>query len=265
MVDKPSILVTLVHIEGPLKGEIQELREEDISIGRLPSCHVLFPKDFRVISREHAHIVREGNRFKVLDQSANGTFVNGERIQEKYLQSGDVLVFSEGGPKVSFLSAVEDGPQVVETVTKKPPGSPPLDETIRGFPVPPVPPQPSPPRQNPGPTPAGGKAQVPLVIQYGVTLRSFKELPVSLGSHPACDFGLDHPGILDRHAMFYFEQGQYWIRDLTGQGLVAMNGRPVGTQAPLQPDSLLSLSPTGPTFRFLGGGRLAEYEEPSPE
>jgi hypothetical protein len=39
----------------------------------------------------------------------------------------------------------------------------------------------------------------------------------------------------------------------------------VGIQAPLNPDNLLSLSPKGPTFRFLGGGRLAEHDEPEPQ
>lgn len=260
MAEKPSILVTLVHIEGPLKGKIQEMREEDISIGRNPSCHVLFPKDFRVISRNHAHIIREGNRFKLLDQSSNGTFVNGERVKETYLESGDVLVFAEGGPKVSFLTTVEEGPQVVETVTKKSRDTLRLDETIRE-----IPPAPQTPPPKPKAAPAPVKTQAPLVIQYGVTLRSFKELPVSLGSNPACDFGLEHPGILDRHATIFFDQGLYWVKDLTGKGLISINGRAVGVQAPLHPDSLLSLGPSGPTFRFLGGGRLAEYEDPSPE
>jgi pSer/pThr/pTyr-binding forkhead associated (FHA) protein len=118
MVDKPSILVTFVHIEGPLKGEIQELREDEIFIGRHPSCHVLFPKDFRIISRNHAQIIREGNRFKLLDQSSNGTFVNGERVKGTYLVSGDVLVFAEGGPKVSFLTTIEEGSPPAEHAAK---------------------------------------------------------------------------------------------------------------------------------------------------
>ncbi len=261
MANKPTILVTCVHIDGPLKGEIQELREDEISIGRLPSCQVLFPRDFCIVSREHAHISREGNRFKLLDSSANGTFVNGRRVKEAYLKSGDVLVFAEGGPKVSFLTTIEEGSSTAEPTVSAGKGVPAaVEETIREIPPPP---QPPPPRPSAGPAP--GKAQVPLVIQYGVTLRSFKELPVSLGSNPACDFGLEHPGILARHATLFFDQGQYWVKDLTGQGLVSINGQAVGVQAPLHPDNLLSLSPSGPIFRFLGGGRLAEYEEPLPE
>jgi pSer/pThr/pTyr-binding forkhead associated (FHA) protein len=109
------------------------------------------------------------------------------------------------------------------------------------------------------------KVRVPLVIQYGPTLRSFKELPVIIGKNPDCDFSLEHPGILDRHAQLFFDQDQYWVKDLTGQNMVLINAAPVHIQAPLNPDNILSLSPKGPTFRFLGGGRLAEHQEPTPE
>jgi hypothetical protein len=107
--------------------------------------------------------------------------------------------------------------------------------------------------------------QVPLIIQFGPTLRSFNELPVTIGKNPSCDFPMDHPGILDRHAQVFFNQDQYWVKDLTGQSLVSINGVPVRFEAPLSPDSVLSLSPQGPEFRFLGGGRLAEIEGPLSE
>jgi pSer/pThr/pTyr-binding forkhead associated (FHA) protein len=109
------------------------------------------------------------------------------------------------------------------------------------------------------------KVRVPLIIQYGPTLRSFKELPVTIGKDPNCDFTLNHPAILDRHGQFFFNQDQYWVKDLTGQKLISINGQPVHFQAPLKPDDRLALSPQGPTFRFLGEGRLAEFEEPVPE
>ena len=61
------------------------------------------------MSRKHAEIIREGNRFKLVDLSANGTFVNGKRVKEVYLKDGDVLTFAEGGPKVSFSGPDEGG------------------------------------------------------------------------------------------------------------------------------------------------------------
>jgi pSer/pThr/pTyr-binding forkhead associated (FHA) protein len=105
------------------------------------------------------------------------------------------------------------------------------------------------------------RTQMPLIIQYGPTLRTFKELPVTIGRNPACDFSIDHPGILEQHAQIFFNQGQYWVKDLTGRNQITINGSPVPSQAALQPESRLSLSANGPNFRFLGAGRLAEIEE----
>ena len=104
------------------------------------------------------------------------------------------------------------------------------------------------------------KVHVPLVIQFGPTLQSFRELPVTVGKNAGCDFTVDHPGIMDQHAQFFYDRDQYWVKDMTGRNLVSIDGNPVGAQAPLNPNCMLSLGPDGPTFRFLGGGRLAEHE-----
>jgi len=252
----PTIVVQLVHIDGPLKGEIQEFLDQEISIGRLPACQVQFPKDFTMISRNHARIFREGNRFKLVDQSANGTFVNGKRVTEAYLKSGDVLILAEGGPKVSFLTRVEEvrvQPQAA-VAPDTPAGS-------QITPTPQLPPQEVQPAPEAPLQASIQKVQAPLVVQYGPTLRSFKELPVTIGKNPSCDLSLEHPQVMDKHAQFFFDQGQYWVKDLTGRNLILIDGQPISIQAPLNPNSTLSLSPQGPTFRFLGGGRLAEFEE----
>jgi pSer/pThr/pTyr-binding forkhead associated (FHA) protein len=254
----PLIIMQLVHIQGPMKGEIQEFPDNEISIGRHPSCHVRFPKDLAIISREHARIVREGNRFKLIDQSTNGTFLNGTRITEAILKDGDILLFADGGPKVSFLTKIAEAPADL-------PQTPEItaDRMNRPQPSQPQPPRASfpPPPEMPPPAMEIQRTTMPLVIQYGPTLRTFKELPVTIGRNPACDFSIDHPSILEQHAQIFFNQGQYWVKDLTGRNQVAINGSPVPTQAALQPESRLSLSADGPNFRFLGAGRLAEIED----
>lgn len=290
MKSAPVIIVQLVHIEGPMRGRIQEFSESEVYIGRHPSCHVQFPKDMTTISRRHAKIVREGNRFKLVNQGANGTFVNGKRCDEIYLKDGDVLTITENGPKVSFLTEMKEVPGTPEV---EPSPEPPARESHSAPPaVPPVRPKPAdaelrpsspeqpqmpraPARKEPpgsvrmeqqGPPPGDDmsvqKVQVPLIIQFGPTLRSFKELPVSIGKSPKCDFMLNHPAIIDHHARVFYGRDRYWVKDLTGQEVVTINDRPVGLQAPLNPDDTLSLSASGPRFRFLGGGRLAEIEEP---
>ena len=226
-------------------------------MGRHPSCQVLFPKDFTSISRKHARILREGNRFKLIDQSANGTFVNGKRATEVYLKSGDVIIFAKGGPKVSFLTRIEEGQAQPQAVT---PSGAPVEAKIA--PTQRLPAQQIQPERETPLQVSIQKVQVSLVIQYGPTLRSFKELPVTIGKNPSCDLSLEHPQILDKHAQFFFDQGQYWVKDMTGQHLILIDGQPIDVQAPLNPNSTLSFSPKGPTFRFLGGGRLAESEEP---
>lgn len=303
MANVPHIVVQLVHIDGPSKGQIQELSDPEIFIGRHPSCQVQFPKDLRIVSRKHAQIVREGNRFKLINQSDNGTFINGQRLPEAYLNSGDVLVFAEGGPKVSFLTKIGEGipaadvstpaapqpfqappkapaPQVPPTPPIQPaqqpaqpspaPPIPPTPEPAQPSPAPPIPPTPQPaqpspaPPVQPTPQPAPGitpqKVQAPLIIQYGPTLRSFKELPVTIGKSPNCDFIIDHASVLDLHAQIFFSQNQYWIKDLTGQNTISINDQPINFEAPLNADNQLALSPQGPKFLFLGGGRLAEVE-----
>lgn len=261
----PEIVVQLVHIEGPLKGEIQELSESLISIGRHPSCHLRFPADLTIMSRKHAEIVREGNRFKLVDRSTNGTFVNGKRVTEAYLKNGDVLIFAEGGPKVSFLTQIKE--MSVEAVGTSPPTEP--EPQFISKPEPPGRVEPEIPPVRPEPKRENGvvvqKMQAPVVIQYGPTLRSYKEVPITLGKHPNCDFILDHPSVLDPHAQIFFREDQYWVRDLTGKSLVLVNRQPIKFHAPLEPNDEVALSPEGPVFRFLGGGRLAEVEESAQE
>ena len=258
----PTIIMQLVHIQGPMKGQIQEFSEPEISIGRHPSCHVQFPKDLSLISRQHARIVREGNRFKLVDQSANGTILNGKQVKEAFLKDGDILLFADGGPKVSFLTKLGESPADLPQVAEIP--------AVQMAPPRPSQPQtPPPPLSLPPEVPAAEmkieRTQMPLIIQYGPTLRTFKELPVTIGRNPACDFSIDHPGLLDHHAQFIFSQGQYGIKDLTGKNQVTIDGSPVNFQAALHPECRISLSSSGPSFRFLGAGRLAEIEESPPQ
>ncbi|MGA1870923.1 MAG: FHA domain-containing protein [bacterium] len=264
MKQPPQINIQLIHIQGPLKGVIQELSEPVITIGRHPSSHLLFPTDLTTISRNHAEIIREGNRFKLLDHSTNGTFVNGKRVNETYLKSGDVLMFAEGGPKVSFLTQIKEV-QVREE--SKIPQSLPVER--EAFAAPPVaPPNELCKKQHRSEnlcTPSMEKVKAPLIIQYGPTLRSFNELPITIGKNPHCDFPIDSPFIKDQHAQILFSENTYWVKDLTGgQGSIFINQQPVTKEIPLNENDELVLSADGPVFHFLGEGRLAEVQQPSP-
>jgi pSer/pThr/pTyr-binding forkhead associated (FHA) protein len=257
----PVIIVQLVNISGPMKGEIKTFSQGTISIGRNTSCHLHFPSDLTAISRNHAEITREGNQFKLTDKSANGTFVNGKQISEVYLKNGDILEFSKGGPKVSFLSEITDKP-----LEQEPAVEPPLRSLHREEP---------PPvhnkrvlqalREQPEDLSAQ-KTSKTLIIQYGPTIQSFNELPITLGKNPTSSFRIDDKSSLfDLHAQFFFSKNQYWIKDLTGHKCIQVNRQPIGIQAPLAVNDEIALTFQGPVFRYVGEGRLIEVVEPLPE
>ncbi len=270
----PAIKVEIIHIEGPLKGTIQEFFDPVIEIGRHPECHVCFPKDMNTISRKHVDIRREGNRFMAVDHSTNGTLVNGKSILEVILKDGDVLTISKNGPKISVLTTIikedELPPQLIQAQPSAP--SPPEalprshypEEPIRKSPpVEDLPPKPFPKKieqQDLAPRTTVENTQTPFVIQLGAQIKSFQTLPIILGKGSGCDFVIEHSALLAEHAQIYYCDNSYHIKDLTGRGLVTINGKSLSDEASLVADTCVSLSDKGPTFQFLGEGRLAEIE-----
>jgi len=274
----PTIVVIIAHMDGPLKGQVQQFSQAEITIGRLPSCHVRFPANMTAISRNHAVIVREGNRFKLTDKSSNGTLVNGKKISETWLKDGDVLSITQGGPQIGFVTELSDIPAEPEDIARDPqPILPPVAEKpaiswpSKPQPVaaPPAPPAPSasaptaaaPPLPSAPAVANGAKTRVPLVIQYGPTIRSFREVPVVVGTSSRCDCRLDHPLLLDEHAQIFFADNSYWVKDLTGKKLICRNNIAIGSQVALQTNDEIAMTEKGPFFKFLGGGRLAEIEK----
>ncbi len=58
------------------------LDKPEITIGRAPNSDILLSKD-KLTSRRHATVQNENGRYTVRDErSANGTFVNGQQIEE---------------------------------------------------------------------------------------------------------------------------------------------------------------------------------------
>lgn len=80
----------LVAIYGPLRGQTIHLDKPVVSIGRqLSSDFILI--DLHV-SREHCLIRSEGEQYVIEDlNSANGTYVNGERVTKRPLKEGALI------------------------------------------------------------------------------------------------------------------------------------------------------------------------------
>lgn len=88
----PAQTPRLVGMAGEYSGRIFELGEGKFVIGREAGCAIRLDNDG--ISVKHAQIIHEGGTWKLVNLlSSNGTFVNSERIQTAYLNSGDELRF----------------------------------------------------------------------------------------------------------------------------------------------------------------------------
>lgn len=86
-------------------GESQKIIIDQVELGRDSHCQVRFDESFPTVSRKHAAIVKDGDRWKIVPLSkVNSTYLNGRRIEnEWYLENGDEIQLSTGGPKMGFI------------------------------------------------------------------------------------------------------------------------------------------------------------------
>ncbi len=84
---------------GTLAGRSFDLETGFLTIGRGQTCSVRFdPNAERLASKQHAFIEARPDGFYLTDnQSTNGTYVNGARVDAVRLSSGDVIEFGRGG------------------------------------------------------------------------------------------------------------------------------------------------------------------------
>src|SRR6266850_2809758 len=85
-----AIIPRLVAVNGPLSGQTFYLDEPVISIGRLWSNDIYLEDPF--VSRHHCIIRNEGEEYMIEDlNSANGTYLNGERVNAGSLKGGCLI------------------------------------------------------------------------------------------------------------------------------------------------------------------------------
>ena len=84
----------LIAVSGPLLGTRFALGQEELCIGRGPSC------DIRLTERDaawhHCVVLPDGDGYRILDRhTGSGTYVNGMRVNEHYLETGDQISICE--------------------------------------------------------------------------------------------------------------------------------------------------------------------------
>jgi pSer/pThr/pTyr-binding forkhead associated (FHA) protein len=110
--DKATNMAQIVfrHLSGARASEVDVVElgaHRELILGRATSAAVRFdPRADREVGRYHARIVpaKESQLMLADLASANGTFLNGQRVDEPVaLRGGDVIQLGESGPRVEVL------------------------------------------------------------------------------------------------------------------------------------------------------------------
>lgn len=173
----------IVAVRGPLAGRVFPLASAPLSFGRTPENVVVLASG--MASRRHAEVRAEGGAFVLYDLgSSNGTRVNGQPIQMRRLNPGDVLEI--GDEAFRFELAATDAPTVLAAPAPQPPpppaprGSPAAQQPLPPLAAPsahqPLPPPPA-PRGDPAahqpfppPPPAQPAKRWPLLVALALLL-----------------------------------------------------------------------------------------------
>jgi len=121
-----AITPRLVAVNGPSSGQTFYLNEPVVSIGRLGSSDVCLEDPF--VSRHHCLIRNEGDEYVIEDlHSANGTYLDGERINAGSLKEGCLIAI--GTSRFLFkLKNPEESITLKQNLVAAENGSSPLDE-----------------------------------------------------------------------------------------------------------------------------------------
>jgi protease PrsW len=92
----------LVVQNGELAGNQFELQTGFLQLGRGTDASVRF--DDRLVSTYHAIIQSDPNGYYIADQgSTNGTFINGSKVENTWLKTGDVIELGNEGPRLKAI------------------------------------------------------------------------------------------------------------------------------------------------------------------
>lgn len=107
--------VIIKYRSGPKDGREEVFSSHTIGMGRDPQCDIVF--DDPTVSLNHAEIRFENGRYLVRDlDSTNGTYLNGEEIQQAYISSGDILALSSMGSRVEIGFPSQHGARAIVLV-----------------------------------------------------------------------------------------------------------------------------------------------------
>ncbi len=185
-------------VECPVRGS-------DVVLGRSPAATVVLPSP--EISRVHARIRPDGNRCELIDESVNGTLLNGQEFTKpQTLMDGAVIQI---GPYRIVFSTKDGGPPVPTAVNMAYP-----TRLLRIE----------------GSTIASLEARLEIVPPAKGPPYTFAltDRPVTAGKSPTCDLVLADDFVSRVHARLTPVPEGWRIEDLSSRNGTKVNGRETG-------------------------------------
>ena len=95
---------------GSLAGSQIQLEQGYLLLGRGADCNLRFQSESDGgVSTRHAMIQSAPEGFYLTDQkSTNGTYVNGNSVQDRWLNAGDIIQLGRNGPKINVSIQTSD-------------------------------------------------------------------------------------------------------------------------------------------------------------
>lgn len=101
--------VNLVLVRESGVANSVRMKRNRMIIGRKPECEIRIPVGS--VSREHCEIAQESTGLRIRDLgSSNGTYVDGQRVQEAWLGAGSIVTV---GP-ATFVIQVDGKPEKID-------------------------------------------------------------------------------------------------------------------------------------------------------
>lgn len=193
--------------EGSLNKRL-ELSQAVTTVGRDPSCE--FCIESAMLSRKHAELRVDGDVLRVSDlHSRNGTYINGQRIQNAIARPGDELRFDEQTFRVHGPHTLEDTEQTGLRHRVQ------MDDTVYANTC-----------ETETPISDPKSAQLDVDNLGLITL----DESLSIGRANDNDLVIADPSISKQHARVFFKQGHWHIEDLHSRNGTSVNGVAVQTQ-----------------------------------
>jgi pSer/pThr/pTyr-binding forkhead associated (FHA) protein len=120
-INRPALEMVFTVFQGNRLVRTLHLVEPVIKVGKLPSSHLRLNDD--KVSRMHAIIETKGHVAEIIDLgSANGTLVNGTRVNKTTLRNNDVLQFGDTIVKLEISQVQAETPASTDSVHTPPLG-----------------------------------------------------------------------------------------------------------------------------------------------